>query len=199
MSTETSYPSQPARAPKTNVLAIAVLFVALVGGIAGGYFKYQNEVIALDVEAETQWQQIEIQLLRQSELVPNLVEVTKGYAKHEASILTSVTNARSSLKSGVREQREEAAGEIDGAIGRLLFVAEAYPNLKADRRFQDLSMELAGTQNRIAVERRRYNEVAGQLNSRLRMFPWRLVGTGIAERPYLEVSEAKLETPKVLM
>src|SRR5437016_14345526 len=118
-----------------------------------------NEMVAMKERVEAAWAQVENQLQRRNDLIPNLVEVTKGYATHEREIFDHVADARARLiAGGTREQRIEAANELSGALGRLLAIAERYPDLKANQQFARLSDELAGTENRIAVERMRYNE-----------------------------------------
>ncbi len=133
------------------------LSVVLALGLSGcGY----NTMVSMKEQVQSAWAQVENQLQRRNDLIPNLVETTKGYAAHEKEIFESVANARSKLiGAGTRNDKIEAANEVSSALSRLLALSERYPDLKADKQFARLSDELAGTENRIATERRRYNEV----------------------------------------
>jgi LemA protein len=175
------------------VLGIAVLAVALSGC---GY----NQMVAMKEAVDSAWAQVQNQLQRRNDLIPNLVEVTKGYAAHEKEIFESVANARSRLiAAGTREGQIEAANELSGALGRLLAIAEQYPQLKADQQFARLSDELAGTENRIAVERKRYNDAVQAFNTYVKQIPQflyaRLLGFG--EQKYFEVPAGAQQVPKV--
>ena len=179
------------------VFAGIAVGIALLAAAAVGWAHLRNELVVLDVAAQTQWKQVENVLQRQHDLIPNLVEVTRGYAKHEREVLTQVADSRSRLLSAPAKERVEAAVAMDTALARLLAVGEAYPDLKADRRFRDLQFELAGAQNRIAVERKRYNELVGSFNARLRMLPWSLVASGFSEREYYSPPAESLAQPNV--
>ena len=174
----------------------AILVAAvLVVGLGAGSVKCRNELVALDVAAEAQWQQVESQLSRQHDLIPALVEITKGYASHERDTHTAIAAERA---QGSPVPPAESPAEAATTLVRLLAVAEAYPDLKADRRFRDLQMEVSGTQNRVAVERHRYNELVAHYNARLRMLPWQLFAFELEEREFFEAEEADLEQPTVL-
>src|SRR5947209_16809060 len=126
---------------------LLVLLATMLGGC--GY----NTMVALKERVESAWAQVENQLQRRNDLIPNLIEVTKGYAAHERDIFEQVANARARLiAGGSRDDKIAAANELSGALGRLLAVAERYPDLKANQQFARLSDELAGTENRVAVE-----------------------------------------------
>src|SRR5438874_11608753 len=130
---------------------LLVLLAAMLGGC--GY----NTMVAMKERVEAAWAQVENQLQRRNDLIPNLIEVTKGYAAHERDIFEQVANARARLiAGGSRDDKIAAANELSGALGRLLAIAERYPDLKANQQFARLSDELAGTENRVAVERMRY-------------------------------------------
>src|SRR5439155_812514 len=126
----------------------------------------------LKERVDSSWAQVENQLQRRNDLIPNLVEVTKGYATHEREVFDRVADARARLiAGGTREQRIEAANQLSGALGRLLAIAERYPDLKANQQFARLSDELAGTENRIAVERMRYNDAVREYNAYIKSVP----------------------------
>src|SRR5947208_11717013 len=134
----------------------AMAVMALATLVAGcGY----NQIVALREQIDAAWAQVENQLQRRNDLIPNLIEVTKGYAAHEKEIFERVADARAKLMSaGSRDEKIDAAGELSGALGRLLAIAERYPGLKANQQFARLFDELAGTENRIAGEPRRDHE-----------------------------------------
>jgi len=160
-----------------------------------------NRLVNLREAIDAAWAQVENQLQRRNDLIPNLVEVTKGYAKHEKDIFDAVTNARAHMiaASGSRDATIAASNEVSSALGRLLAIAENYPNLKADQQFARLSDELAGTENRIATERRRYNEVVQEYNTLTKTFPAVVTAKvmGFGEQKYFEVPEAAKQVPQV--
>lgn len=151
-----------------------------------------NRIQTLDETASSAKQQIEVQLQRRADLVPNLVNTVKGYAAHEEGIFTQVAEARSKLAGAVRSgdpaQQVAADAQLTGALGRLLAIAEAYPNLKADQQFLRLQDELSGTENRIAVSRSDYNAAVRDYNTYIRGFPQTLTAkvTGASARPYYD-------------
>ena len=174
------------------------MFVALWSlGISGcGY----NTMIAMQEEVKSAWAQIENQLKRRTDLIDNLVEVTKGYAGHEKSVFENIANARAKIGSaGSRGEQIDAANEMSSAISRLLVIAENYPQLKADTQFARLSDELAGTENRIATERRRYNEVVQAYNTYIKKLPAALYSgwLGFQQEKYFEVPQEEQKAPKV--
>src|SRR6058998_2319241 len=159
-----------------------------------------NEMVAMRERIEAAWAQVENQLQRRNDLIPNLIEVTKGYAAHERDIFEQVANARARLiAGGSRDDKIGAANELSGALGRLLAVAERYPDLKANQQFARLSDELAGTENRIAVERMRYNEAVRAYNSFIKSFPTVLYANAFGFRPqkYFEAPAEAKKVPKV--
>ncbi|HEU4995991.1 MAG TPA: LemA family protein [Gemmatimonadaceae bacterium] len=176
------------------------LVVALTALTAGcGY----NRIQSLDERAQAYQGQIEVQLQRRADLIPNLVQTVKGYAQHEEQVLTNVTNARSGLlnavKSGDPEAMATANAQMTGALGRLLAVVENYPNLKADQSFLRLQDELAGTENRVAVARNDYNGAVNEYNAYIRQFPAVLTAkvTGAKPRKYFNAAPGATEAPKV--
>jgi len=181
---------------RTTILRLAILVGAL--HLAGcGY----NRLVGLREQVDAAWAQVENQLQRRNDLIPNLVQVTKGYAAHEQEIFEAVANARSKLLAagGNRDAEIAAAGELQGALGRLLAIAENYPNLKADTQFARLSDELAGTENRIAVERMRYNDAVRAYNTEQKNFPAVLYAgwLGFSPQKYFEAGPGAREVPKV--
>ena len=131
-----------------------------------------NNMVSMHESIDAAWAQVENQLQRRNDLIPNLVEVTKGYASHEKEIFDHIADARSRLiGAGSRDQKIDAANDLTSALSRLLVIAEKYPDLKANQQFARLSDELAGTENRIATERRRYNEAVREYNTYIRTVP----------------------------
>src|SRR5581483_6552095 len=175
----------------------AMAFLVLVTATAGcGY----NQMVSMKEQIDAAWAQVENQLQRRNDLIPNLVEVTKGYAAHERGVFEAIANARSKLIGArTRDEEIDAANEVSGALSRLLALSEAYPNLKADAQFARLSDELAGTENRIATERRRYNEVVQSYNTSIRSFPTALYARWLGFQPekYFEAPNEAKVAPKV--
>jgi LemA protein len=176
---------------------MAALMLPLLAGC--GY----NRIQTLDEQAAAAKQQIEVQLQRRHDLVPNLVNTVQGYAQHEQETFTRVTEARArlggALQSGEPGAMAAANDQLTGALGRLMLVAEAYPQLKADQGFLRLQDELAGTENRIAVSRTDYNQMVQQYNAYIRRFPTVLTAkaTGAKPREYFEAAEGAREAPQV--
>src|SRR3989338_3298414 len=154
-------------------------FLLVIGALAVGailvivsLLSVYNGIVSKHETITAKWAQVENQLQRRNDLIPNLVSTVKGYAAHEKTVFEDVTNARSQwAKAGSLEDKVNAAGTMDSAISRLLLVVENYPNLKADQTFLQVQDELAGTENRIAVERMRYNEAVRDYNVTVRVFP----------------------------
>jgi LemA protein len=159
-----------------------------------------NQMVAKRESIESAWAQVENQLQRRNDLIPNLVEVTKGYAAHEREIFEQIANARARLISGgSRDEKIGAANDLTGALGRLLAIAERYPDLKANQQFARLSDELAGTENRIAVERMRYNDAVRDYNQYIKSFPHILYADylGFKQEKYFEAPPEAQKVPKV--
>lgn len=150
-------------------LGIIVVLLLIVGGSLRGMY---NGLVQGDEQVKTAWSQVENQLQRRLDLIPNLVNTVRGYASHERETLQAVTDARSRVAgAGSVADKMAANQELSSALARLLVVVEQYPNLKADRSFLDLQAQLEGTENRISTERRRYNETVQAFNIRVRSFP----------------------------
>lgn len=162
-----------------------------------------NKIQTLDETASSAKQQIEVQLQRRADLVPNLVNTVKGYAEHEETVFAQVANARAALsgaiKSGDPGQQVAADAQLTGALGRLLAISEAYPNLKADQQFLRLQDELSGTENRIAVSRSDYNAAVRDYNTYIRGFPQAITAkvTGAGARPYYDAPAGADVAPTV--
>jgi LemA protein len=154
------------------MLVVAAVLVVAVGVFASVY----NSFVGYDEGIKAAWAQVENVLQRRSDLIPNLVNTVKGYAKHEKDIFEDVANARAALLGAKTiDDKAKAAGTLDTALGRLLAIAENYPQLKANENFMALQDELAGTENRIAVERKKYNEIVQSYNTSVRRFPGNVV------------------------
>ena len=162
-----------------KVLLIVLVVLLLAGLMFGGkYVGIRNDLVTKKEAVNAAWSQVDVALQRRADLIPNLVETVKGYAKHEETIMTAVANARSALLGAKTPQEKIAANtQLDGALGRLLVVVENYPNLKANETFLRLQDELAGTENRIAVERRKYNETVQSYNTQIQLFPNNIVAS----------------------
>ena len=185
-------------------LIIALAVVGTVVFVAGILFmslmKTRNEFVNLDEGINGQWSQVENQLQRRNDLIPNLVSTVKGYASHERGVFENIAEARARLAgASSREETIDAANQMTSALARLLVVVENYPNLKADQTFTRLMDELAGTENRIAVERKRYNELVQQYNAMRRRFPSNIAASvfGFAEVAYFKAPEEAKAVPKV--
>lgn len=181
----------------TIAFIVIAAVVALV--VISGIVSY-NRLIALDEGVSAQWAQVENQLQRRYELIPNLVETVKGYASHETEVFTAIADARSRLAgASTEEERVAAANELESALARLLVIVENYPDLKADRQFTQLMDELAGTENRIAVERQRFNEMVRDYNVMIKRMPTALVANllGFEAREYFESAPGAETVPSV--
>ena len=177
----------------------STMIVALVVGFSMSGCGY-NTMVSLREKIDETWAQVENQLQRRNDLIPNLVEVTKGYAAHEREIFENIAAARAKMMgAGSREEKIDAAEEVSSALSRLLVISERYPDLKANEQFARLSDELAGTENRIATERRRYNEVVREYNTYIKRIPQSLFAKmfGFDTEKYFEVPKEAQQVPKV--
>ena len=181
-----------------NVL-IGIVVVVLVIGVAIG--SMYNGIVTKHETITAKWAQVENQLQRRNDLIPNLVNTVKGYAAHEKTVLEDVTNARSKwTNAATMDDKVKAASQMDSAISRLLLVVENYPQLKADQTFLQLMDELSGTENRIAVERMRYNEAVRDFNVTVRRFPGNIVAGIFGYKPaseYFKAEEKAKTVPEV--
>jgi LemA protein len=182
-------------------LVVAVLLVILAFVLFGQYITVRNNLVLKREDVRQKWSQVENVLQRRADLIPNLVATVKGYAAHEQKVFDDIAAARAAL-GGARNPQESIAanGQLDSALSRLLVVVENYPNLKADQQFLNLQAQLEGTENRIAQERRRYNETVQDYNSYLQVFPNNIFASiaGFAyNNDYFKASESAKQVPKV--
>jgi LemA protein len=169
------------------------------------FISVNNTLVNLDEGVKEKWSQVENVYQRRADLIPNRVNTVKGYAKHEESVLEEVTRARSQVgqvkinNPDDLQKFDQAQQQLTGALSHLLVVAEKYPDLKANQNFLELQSQLEGTENRISVERMRFNEAAKEFNSYLRKFPQAIVAgmRGFHERPYFAAAAGASTAPKV--
>jgi len=181
------------------VIVVLVLIVAFLLGSA--YFNMRNQMAIKREAVNAAWAQVDVVLQRRADLIPNLVETVKGYAVQEQTVFGAIAAARAAL-IGAKTPAEKIAanGQLDSALGRLLVIVENYPQLKSNENFMRLQDELAGTENRIAVERRRYNEAVQDYNTYLSLFPNNLVASMAGFRrndAYFKTEEGARQAPKV--
>ena len=176
------------------ILVIVLILVVIV------YFSYYNRIIRLENRIDNAWAQIDVQLKRRTDLIPNLMETVKGYMKHERETLESVTNARSALmKANTPQENINADNMLTGALKTLFAVAENYPDLKANQNFLNLQDELAHTENKIAYSRQHFNDSVLAFNNTIETFPGYIFARrmGKNEKQMLQIPEADREVPKV--
>ena len=188
-----------------TISKLLVALVALVSLNSCGY----NTMTEKEEAVNKAWSNVENQYQRRSDLIPNLVNTVKGYAQHEQSTLTAVLEARSKatqitvnaddLTPEKLKEYQAAQGQVTSALGKLLAITEAYPDLKANENFKELQAQLEGTENRISVERRNFNEVVGNYNTYIRKFPQNIVASifGFEKRAYFEAEAGREQAPKV--
>jgi LemA protein len=182
------------RSMRVASLAVLVVVAAALGGCSYNRFTTQEEAI------KAAWAEVQNQLQRRSDLIPNLVETVKGFASHEEGIYKDIADARSRLLAAkTPEETIQAANQQTSALGRLLAVVENYPNLKANEQFNRLMDELAGTENRLSVARMRYNERIQEYNAATRRFPGNVTAKmfGFKQYPYFEAPPSATAVPKV--
>ena len=176
------------------VAGVILTLFLMIGKVIG----WKNYLVELDENTKKAWAQVESQLQRRLDLIPNLVSTVKGYAKHEEQVLTEVTKARASV-AGASSVAEKISSnnQLTSALSRLLVVVERYPDLKANQNFLALQDELAGSENRISVARQRYNEAAQLYNATRRKIPYSFFAGGFPEAEYYKAAEAAKDAPKV--
>ena len=185
---------------KTGVV-ILVLLLIVAFFVGGSFISRRNQMVVKREAVNAAWSQVDVVLQRRADLIPNLVETVKGYAVQEQTVFGEIARARSALLSAQTPADKIAAnGQLDGAIGRLLLLVENYPQLKSNENFLRLQDELAGTENRIAVERRRYNEAVQDYNTYIALFPNSLVASltkFTRNDAYFKTEEGARQAPKV--
>jgi LemA protein len=184
---------------KGLIVVIILALIALV--VFGQYIGVRNTLVSKNEAVKSAWSQVDIVLQRRADLIPNLVETVKGYAKQEQTVFGDIAKARSALLSaGTPGEKIAANNQLDGALGRLLAISENYPQLKSNENFMRLQDELAGTENRIAVERKRYNDTLQDYNTYVQQFPASLFAGWAGFKPnndYFKAAEGSREVPKV--
>lgn len=185
---------------KVALMVVGVLVLAALM-LGGSLMSARNELVVEREAVKSAWSQVDVVLQRRLDLIPNLVETVKGAAGHEEKVIGEVTEARAAMM-GARtpQERIDANQRLDGALGRLMVVVENYPNIKANENFLHLQDELAGTENRIAVERRKYNEVVQKYNTDIALFPKNIAASMFGfqrEDAYFKADTAAKQAPKV--
>jgi LemA protein len=190
---------------KKGILIFLIVLIVLVLW----YMIRYNGLVAAEENVSKQWANVESQYQRRADLIPNLVATVKGYASHESETLESVVAARAratqvtvdaeSLTPEKIREYQAAQGELSAALGRLLMITENYPDLKANQHFLELQAQLEGTENRIQVERSRYNEITGSFNTAIRRFPKNIIASlsGFERKPYFEAEAESRKAPNV--
>lgn len=190
---------------KKSTIGLIVVICAIAIWLISSY----NGMVKMDEEVSSAWSNVENQYQRRADLIPNLVNVVKGYASHEKETFEAVVSARSkatqvtvdpeNLTPEKLQEYQKAQGELGATLGRLLAITESYPELKANENFKELQAQLEGTENRISVERRNFNEIARKYNSSIRSFPRSIIAGmfGFETRPYFEAEEGANKAPEV--
>src|ERR1700676_3917339 len=183
------------------VIVVIALLLLIVLFAFGQYVSVKNTLVSKNEAVKAAWSQVDIVLQRRADLIPNLVETVKGYAKQEQTVFGDIAKARSALLSAGSPQEKIAANnQLDGALGRLLVITENYPQLKSNENFLRLQDELAGTENRIAVERKRYNDTLQDYNTYVQTFPNNIYARWAGFKPneaYFAATEESRQVPKV--
>jgi LemA protein len=191
-----------------TVIIVAFLAIVVFGIVSWGIHAY-NRMVKMQELVTSQWGNVETHYQRRSDLIPNFVNTVKGAANFEQATLTQVIEARakatqvtidpSKMTAANMQQFQAAQGELSSALSRLMVVVEQYPEIKATQNFRDLQVELEGTENRISVERRKFNEVAQAFNTYIRQFPQNIIAGmhGFTAKPYFEAQEGAEKAPEV--
>ena len=184
---------------KGLIVIIVLILIALA--VFGQYVSVRNTLVTKNEAVKASWSQVDIVLQRRADLIPNLVETVKGIAKQEQTVFGDIAKARSQLLSaGTPSEKIAANQQLDGALGRLLAIVENYPQLKSNENFLRLQDELAGTENRIAVERKRYNDTLQDYNTYIQKFPANIFARWAGFKPneaYFAAAEGSRQVPKV--
>jgi LemA protein len=180
-----------------GIAAVVVVIILIVGVWA---ISAYNNLVTMQEQVKNSWAQVETVLQRRYDLIPNLVNTVKGYAKQEQTVFIEVARLRSQWGAAkTSAEQAQAANQLEGALSRLMVIVENYPELKSNQNFMALQDELAGTENRIAVERRRFNDSARVYNTAIRRFPTSILAGlfGFQPHPYFEAAATAREAPKV--
>jgi LemA protein len=183
---------------KKNIvtLAIVAVIVLIVIWVVAGY----NSLVKLQTSVDTQFSNVQTQLERRSDLIPNLVSTVKGYASHETEVYTAVSDARAKLAGATTvDEVNEANTEMNSALSRLIAISESYPELKSNENFLSLQDELAGTENRISVARKDYNDAVQKYNVKMRSFPTNILANifGYEQKDFFAADESAQKVPEV--
>lgn len=188
---------------RTGIVVLVVLLVLVGVGmlVFGSYISARNQMVAKNEQVKSSWSQVEIVMQRRADLIPNLVATVQGFAAHETTVFADIANARAALLGAHDPKSKIAAnGQLDGALGRLLAISENYPQLRSNQNFLQLQDELAGTENRIAVERRRYNQTLQDYNTFIGLFPnsiWANIAGYHRNNDYFQGNAASQQVPTV--
>lgn len=183
-----------------KVFGPVAIIIIILGVFALLFIPKYNSLVTAEENVDSKWAQVENQLQRRYDLIPNLVESVKGYAKHEQEVIASITEARAQLGNAQTPEQQAIANDaLNGALGRLLVVVENYPNLKADANFRQLMDELAGTENRLAVAREDYNNEVQGFNKIVKRFPGNVVAGmfGFEQKEYFKAAAGAEKSPAV--
>jgi len=187
-------------ARSTRWIAPVAIIIIIILIAVFWYVGQRNALVTLEVNVDAAWSEVDNQLKRRSDLIPNLVATVKGFAEQEQQVFGDIADARARL-AGAQTVGETAASydQLEGALSRLLVIVENYPELRSNENFIRLQDELAGTENRIAVARGRYNDTVRQFNTKIRVFPTNTVANrmGMTAREYFEISESDRAVPQV--
>ena len=181
-------------------LIVLIVIIAIVLILALFVISTYNALVQLRNRVKDQWAQIDVQIKRRADLIPNLVETVKGYASHEKDTLDAVVSARSKMVNAMSPEAEmEADGELTKALSKLMMVVEAYPDLKANQNFLDLQENLKSLEEKISFARQFYNDTVLSYNNKLEMFPSNIIGNmfGFKGATFFQISEADREVPQV--
>jgi len=184
---------------KIALVILAAIGLIVVGTVLWGIGQY-NAIVGMDEQVKSQWAQVDNQLKRRYDLIPNLVETVKGYARHEREVFENIAQARTKyFQANTVKDKIQASNQLEGTLSRLLMLQETFPQLKANESFLKLQDSLEGTENRIAVERKRYNDDVQTLNTYRRSVFGRFIAAmaNVGEAAYYDIPPAEKETPKV--
>lgn len=185
---------------KNKGISLGLVLVIIIAVLGISLTKTYNNLNVMDESINAKWGQVENQLKRRADLIPNLLETVKGYAGHEKEVIQSISDARAGYSSAhTPEEYAEAEQKFGEAVKSLNIMVENYPDLKANENFKEFQVELAGTENRIATERMYYNEAIEKFNKKIRRFPTNLIAKmfGFEVKPYFEITDGEREPVKV--